>query len=173
MLCPILVKMYKYLIYLLAVSLSLLAHPENIKLDSSDILSLPLPLPYDEKIVNTKQIDTFISASVKKGKQPVIVFGGNWCPDCRILEGTLEIQTIKNFMDNKYTIMHVDIGRYDKNMELMEHLNIERKKGVPRVVIFNLKKEILNSSTSSEWTSARDRRQQEIFDYFQMYADKN
>ena len=46
-------------------------------------------------------------------------------------------------------------------MELMNHLNIESKKGVPRVVILNFKKEVLNSSTSSEWTSARERKQQD------------
>lgn len=69
--------------------------------------------------------------------------------------------------------MHIDIGRYDKNMELMSHLKIEQKKGVPRVVIFNFQKEILNSSTSSEWTTARDRKQQEIFNYFQKYVVKN
>jgi len=55
----------------------------------------------------------------------------------------------------------------------MNHLNIESKKGVPRVVILNLKKEVLNSSTSSEWTSARERKQQEIFNYFQEYVIKN
>ena len=118
-------------------------------------------------------MDTFINDSIAKEMQPVIIFGGNWCPDCRILEGTLKIQTIKEFLQEHYQIMHIDIGRYDRNMELMNHLNIESKKGVPRVVILNLKKEVLNSSTSSEWTSARERKQQEIFNYFQEYVIKN
>ena len=55
----------------------------------------------------------------------------------------------------------------------MNFLNIENRKGVPRVVILDLDKEILNSSTSSEWTTARDRKQQEIFDYFQKFVVKN
>jgi len=146
---------------------------DNIKLTSQDILMPPLPLPYNNKNISSRLLDSFIDEAINKNLQPVIIFGGNWCPDCRILDGTLELPTVKKFLNEHYKIMHIDIGRYDKNMELMSHLKIEQKKGVPRVVIFNFQKEILNSSTSSEWTTARDRKQQEIFNYFQKYVVKN
>ena len=61
-----------------------------------------------------------MNSAIDKYKQPVIIFGGNWCPDCRILDGTLQIPTIQKFMKEHYEIMHIDVGRYDKNMELME-----------------------------------------------------
>lgn len=142
-------------------------------LGPEDVLITPLPLPYDEKVVDSLQLDEFIDLSISKGKQPVVIFGGNWCPDCRILEGTLAMPTIKKFLQQHYQVMHIDIGRYDRNMELMDHLNIESKKGVPRVVILDLEKNIVNSSTSSEWTTARDRKQQEIYNYFQKFVSNN
>ena len=142
-------------------------------LGPEDVLITPLPLPYDEKVVDSLQLDEFINLSISKGKQPVVIFGGNWCPDCRILEGTLAMPTIKKFLQQHYQVMHIDIGRYDRNMELMDHLNIESKKGVPRVVILDLEKNIVNSSTSSEWTTARDRKQQEIYNYFQKFLSNN
>ncbi len=165
--------MNKYLTFFLMLFSMLNLDADNIKLTSQDILMPPLPLPYNNKNISSELLDGFIDETINEKLQPVIIFGGNWCPDCRILDGTLELPTIEKFLNEHYKIMHIDVGRYDKNMELMSHLKIEQKKGVPRVVIFNFEKEILNSSTSSEWTSARDRRQQEIFDYFQMYADKN
>jgi thiol-disulfide isomerase/thioredoxin len=143
------------------------------RLGPEDILITPLPLPYDEKVVDSLQLDEFINLSISKGKQPVVIFGGNWCPDCRILEGTLAMPTIEKFLQQHYQVMHIDIGRYDRNMELMDHLNIESKKGVPRVVILDLEKNIVNSSTSSEWTTARDRKQQEIYNYFQKFLSNN
>jgi thiol-disulfide isomerase/thioredoxin len=143
------------------------------RLGPEDILITPLPLPYDEKVVDSLQLDEFINLSISKGKQPVVIFGGNWCPDCRILEGTLAMPTIKKFLQQHYQVMHIDIGRYDRNMDLMDHLNIESKKGVPRVVILDLEKNIMNSSTSSEWTTARDRKQQEIYNYFQKFVSNN
>jgi thiol-disulfide isomerase/thioredoxin len=142
-------------------------------LGPEDVLITPLPLPYDEKVVDSLQLDEFIDLSISRGKQPVVIFGGNWCPDCRILEGTLAMPTIKKFLQQHYQVMHIDIGRYDRNMDLMDHLNIESKKGVPRVVILDLEKNIMNSSTSSEWTTARDRKQQEIYNYFQKFVSNN
>ena len=165
--------MDKYFTYLLTLIISMDAFADFDKLSPEDILSTPLPLPYDEKEIESLKLDRFIDLSIDKGKQPVIIFGGNWCPDCRILEGTLAMPTIKKFIDQHYQIMHIDIGRYDRNMELMNHLNIESKKGVPRVVILDFEKNIVNSSTSSEWTTARDRKQQEIYNYFQKFVTDN
>ena len=165
--------MHKYFTYLLSLIVSMNGFTDFDRLGPEDILITPLPLPYDEKVVDSLQLDEFIDLSISKGKQPVVIFGGNWCPDCRILEGTLSMPTIKKFLQQHYQVMHIDIGRYDRNMELMDHLNIESKKGVPRVVILDLEKNIVNSSTSSEWTTARDRKQQEIYNYFQKFLSNN
>ena len=165
--------MHKYFTYLLSLIVSMNGFTDFDRLGPEDILITPLPLPYDEKVVDSLQLDEFIDLSISKGKQPVVIFGGNWCPDCRILEGTLAMPTIKKFLQQHYQVMHIDIGRYDRNMKLMDHLNIESKKGVPRVVILDLEKNIVNSSTSSEWTTARDRKQQEIYNYFQKFLSNN
>ena len=165
--------MDKYFTYLLTLIISMDGFGDFDKLSPEDILLTPLPLPYDEKEIESLKLDRFIDLTIDKGKQPVIIFGGNWCPDCRILEGTLAMPTIKKFIDQHYQIMHIDIGRYDRNMELMNHLNIESKKGVPRVVILDFEKNIVNSTTSSEWTTARDRKQQEIYNYFQKFVTDN
>ena len=165
--------MHKYFTYLLTLIISMNGFTDFDSLGPEDVLITPLPLPYDEKVVDSLQLDEFIDLSISKGKQPVVIFGGNWCPDCRILEGTLAMPTIKKFLQQHYQVMHIDIGRYDRNMELMDHLNIESKKGVPRVVILDLEKNIMNSSTSSEWTTARDRKQQEIYNYFQKFVSNN
>ena len=129
--------MHKYFTYLLTLIISMNGFTDFDRLGPEDILITPLPLPYDEKVVDSLQLDEFIDLSISKGKQPVVIFGGNWCPDCRILEGTLAMPTIKKFLQQHYQVMHIDIGRYDRNMELMDHLNIESKKGVPRVVILD------------------------------------
>ena len=165
--------MHKYFTYLLTLIISMNGFTDFDSLGPEDVLITPLPLPYDEKVVDSLQLDEFIDLSISKGKQPVVIFGGNWCPDCRILEGTLAMPTIKKFLQQHYQVMHIDIGRYDRNMDLMDHLNIESKKGVPRVVILDLEKNIMNSSTSSEWTTARDRKQQEIYNYFQKFLSNN
>jgi len=142
----------------------------NILLKDSDTLKLPLPLPYNGEEYSAEQINDFLDETLQQSKQPILIFGGNWCPDCRILDGTLQLPTIKKFMNKNYNIMHIDVGRYDKNMELISYFGIPKEKGVPRVLVFDKNKIIINKKSTKEWTTARDRRKQEVFDYFQGLA---
>jgi thiol-disulfide isomerase/thioredoxin len=139
----------------------------DIKMPPDEFLKMPLPLPYNGEMYSESYIERFLDSSINKLKQPIIIFGGNWCPDCRILEGTLQLPTIKKYMIEHYEILHVDVGRYDKNMNLISYFKIPKEEGVPRVLVFDNKKNILNMESTKEWTTARDRKQQEIFNYFQ------
>ena len=142
----------------------------NILLKDSDTLKLPLPLPYNGEEYSAEQINDFLDETLQQSKQPILIFGGNWCPDCRILDGTLQLPTIKKFMNKNYNIMHIDVGRYDKNMGLISYFGIPKEKGVPRVLVFDKNKIVINKKSTKEWTTARDRRKQEVFDYFQGLA---
>ena len=139
----------------------------DITMPTDEVLNMPLPLPSNGEIYSESDIERFLDSSINKSKQPIIIFGGNWCPDCRILEGTLQLPTIKKYMIEHYEILHVDVGRYDKNMNLISYFKIPKEEGVPRVLVFDTNKNILNKESTKEWTTARDRKQQEIFNYFQ------
>ena len=130
----------------------------DIKMPPDEFLKMPLPLPYNGEIYSESDIERFLDSSINKSKQPIIIFGGNWCPDCRILEGTLQLPTIKKYMIEHYEILHVDVGRYDKNMNLISYFKIPKEEGVPRVLVFDTNKNILNMESTKEWTTARDRK---------------
>ena len=159
-----LIKNYSFL-SLVIIPITMLAN--DITMPPDEVLKMPLPLPYNGEIYSESDIERFLDSSINKSKQPIIIFGGNWCPDCRILEGTLQLPTIKKYMIEHYEIMHVDVGRYDKNMNLISYFKIPKEEGVPRVLVFDINKNILNMESTKEWTTARDRKQQEIFNYFQ------
>ena len=144
----------------------------EIVIPSNQILKKPLPLPYVREEISDKELLDFINNSTS-GNQSIIIFGANWCPDCRILEGTLLLPTVKKFMDKNFSIRHIDLGKYDINMHLLELLGVPKEEGIPRVVIFGEKKNILNLDSTDKWRSARQNKSQEIFDYFQSYASKN
>ena len=63
----------------------------DIMLNDDDKLTTPLPFPYDGKIYSIGELNDFVSGSIASGKQPIIIFGANWCPDCRIFSGTMNI----------------------------------------------------------------------------------
>jgi thiol-disulfide isomerase/thioredoxin len=139
----------------------------KIMLDQNDELEIPLPLPYDRVIYTINDLNKFIEETINAKKQPIIIFGANWCPDCRIFSGTINIPKVKSYIDNYFEILYVDVQRYEINMSLMEEYGIPSQEGIPRVLVFNYEKELINNTTTAEWRTARDRTSQEIFDFFQ------
>ena len=109
----------------------------------------------------------FIDKSIDEDKQPILVFGANWCPDCRIFSGTIEIPKVKNYIDEHFNLLYIDVMRYEINMGIMEKYGVPAEEGVPRVLVFDNNKNLLNSSTTAEWRTARERNPQDIFNFFQ------
>jgi protein disulfide-isomerase len=157
------------LFYLVLVSFPIMS--SNIIVPNEEILEKPFPLPYERIDLSENDLRNFIDSTIDNNKQPIVIFGANWCPDCRILSAVLDLQTVNKYMDDNFEILYIDLGRYDFNMSLMEFFNIMPQQGIPRVVILNKDKEVLNIQDTGEWTTARSRTKQEIFNYFQEYKE--
>ena len=162
--------MYKSLIKYYTISyffLFCLTLNGEIMLDDNDVLTTSLPLPYDGNVYSVNDLNKFISTTIQSDKQPILIFGANWCPDCRIFSGTMNIPKIKSYIDKNFQILYIDVKRYEINMELMEEYGIPSAEGIPRVLVFDKNKNLLNNSNTTEWRTARDRSSQEIFNFFQ------
>ncbi len=155
--------------YLVLVSFPIMSSDTIVS--NEEILEKPFPLPYERINVSKDDLRNFIDKTINNNKQPVIIFGANWCPDCRILSAVLELPTVKKYMNENSETLYIDLGRYDINMSLMKYFDIMPQQGIPRVVILNKEKEVLNIKDTGEWTTARSRTKQEIFNYFQEYKD--
>ncbi len=139
----------------------------KIMLDENDKLITPLPLPYDGTIYSVKNLNKFMNETIAANKQPILMFGANWCPDCRIFAGTMNIPKIKAYIEEKFNVLYIDVKRYEINMHLMEEYGIPSAEGIPRLLVFDKDKNLLNNLRTAEWRTARDRSSQEIFDFFQ------
>ena len=155
--------------YLVLVSFPIMS--SNIIVPNEEILEKPFPLPYERVDLSENDLRNFINNTIDDNKQPVVIFGANWCPDCRILSAVLDLETVKKYMNDNFEILYIDLGRYDINMPLMEFFDIMPQEGIPRVVILNKDQEVLNIKDTGEWTTARSRTKQEIFNYFQEYKE--
>ena len=82
------------LFYLLFFALPIFSM--NLPVPDNEVVSEPLPESYKKILMSESDVEKFIEDALQNNKQPVFFFGANWCPDCRILDGTLELPTIKN-----------------------------------------------------------------------------
>ena len=110
----------------------------DMMLDANDKLDLPLPLPYDGNEISVEEVNKFLSQSIAENKQPIIIFGANWCPDCRIFSGTIDIPKINEFIETYFNILYIDVKRYEINMNLIEYFDIPSEEGIPRVLVLSL-----------------------------------
>ena len=136
-------------------------------LDENDKLTTPLPMPYDGKVYKVSDLNKFIDNAIKSKKQPILIFGANWCPDCRIFSGTMNMAKVESYIENYFEVLYIDVKRYEINMDLMEEYGIPSQEGIPRVLVFDFERNLINNTTTAEWRTARDRSAQEIFNFFQ------
>ena len=139
----------------------------DVMLDKDDKLSMPLPLPYDGVVYTSTDLNNFIDSAIESKKQPILIFGANWCPDCRIFSGTMNIPKVNAYIKRHFKVLYIDVKRYEINMRLMEEYGIPSSEGIPRVLVFDKNKKLLNNSNTTEWRTARERSSQEIFNFFQ------
>ena len=139
----------------------------NITLNSSEYPRSPHPEPYLGAVITKEELKGFIKKTTGQGKQPIVVFGANWCPDARLLEGVMQLTSVKDFLDKYASVLNVDVGKYQINTELFSFFDSRIKDGIPRVFVMNLSGQLVNLETNDTMRKARELSAQEIFDYFQ------
>jgi thiol-disulfide isomerase/thioredoxin len=117
----------------------------KVSITESKDLPPPLPYPYDEKANATQQVEDAFARARQSGKRVVIDFGGNWCPDCRILAGVLELPEVKPFIEEHFEMLTVDVGRFDRNLHVPQRFNA-KVTGVPWLVIAEPDGTVIHSS---------------------------
>jgi thiol-disulfide isomerase/thioredoxin len=137
----------------------------RVSIATVNALPKPLPLPYDEKADARAQVMQAFANAKTSGKRVLVDFGGNWCPDCRILAGVMNLPEMKSYLAKHYEIVAVDVGRFDRNMELVGQFGITQLAGVPTVIIAEADGKLLNVTNSAELSSAGSMKPQAIADW--------
>ena len=142
----------------------------NIILDSNECPAVPHPEPYKGVKSSILEIQEFIQRTIKVNKQPIVIFGANWCPDARLLEGVIQLPTVKNFLEKNANILNIDVGNYEMNTELFSFFDKNIEEGIPRVFIMDRKGKTLNLHVNDTMRKARDLTTQDIFNYLQEFV---
>ncbi len=138
----------------------------RLAVQSFEQLPRPLPLPYDEKADADAAVKAATARARATNKLLLIDLGGNWCPDCRILAGTMELPQVKAFIGKHYELVMVDIGRFDRNMRIPARYGIERPEGVPALLVIDPKTNtLLNPGKTSALANTRAMTPQALADW--------
>jgi len=110
--------------------------PRVTSISSLAELSTPLPYPYDESADANAAVNAALAKARAEHKRAFIDLGGNWCGDCRVLAGLMQEPEISAFIDAHYIVVAVDVGRFNRNLQIPARWGItQRLEGVPAVLI--------------------------------------
>ena len=91
----------------------------------------------------------------REHKRVILDFGGDWCGDCQVLDIYFHQSPNLDLLDKNFVLVHVDIGRFDKNLDITEKYNIPLKKGVPALAVLDSNGKLLYSQQTAEFGDMR------------------
>lgn len=126
----------------------------------------PFPLPYDEHADAAADLLAARARAKAANKLLLIDFGGNWCADCRILAGVMEQSEMRPFVHRHYEVINVDVGLFNRNMDILAHYGFQKIEGVPAVFVVDPRTdELLNRKSVIALEDARSMTPQSIADW--------
>ncbi len=87
-------------------------------------------------------------------KRIILVFGANWCYDCVVLDYVLHRPDFAALVE-PFIVLHVDVGEYDKNMDLAARYKVPLDRGIPALAVLDSDGSLLYSQQQGEFNSAR------------------
>jgi thiol-disulfide isomerase/thioredoxin len=115
---------------------------------------IPPKLVYDESADAKADIAKALMQAQGDHKRLLLVFGGNWCGDCQTLDKRFHEPPAASIIGANFIVIHVDIGRADKNLDLAKKYGIPLEKGVPAIAVLESDGALIYSQRNGEFEPA-------------------
>ena len=112
-------------------------------------------LPYDKTADPHHALEHATNLAQLEGKDILLVFGANWCPDCRRLHQAMRDPSLSPFIEQHFVVMHVDVGNWDHNLGFVQDWGDPIRGGIPAVVLATAEHEVIYRTDAGELATAR------------------
>lgn len=143
------------------------------KLAISSLSDLPVVerAPFMETANADAAVNAAFARAKKSGKRVLIDLGGNWCGDCVVLANIMRLKEMQPFLAAHFEMVSVDVGRFDKNLQIPARFGItKRLEGVPAVIIAEPDGKFVNPGRITALADARHMSPQAIADWLAQWA---
>jgi thioredoxin 1 len=104
--------------------------------------------------------------ATKENKLILVVFGADWCPDCRSFNEKLNIKPLSEIITSRFVVMHVDVGEWDKNIDFTKQFGSPIDGGIPSIAILGNDKKLYYVAEGGEFASARTSKVKTLNEWF-------
>jgi thiol:disulfide interchange protein len=110
----------------------------------------PNPQLYRTDANAAQDIRDALAMAAKQHKRVLLDFGGNWCIDCHILDNAFHQPRIAPLLNDNFVLVHVDVGQYEKNLDLAKKYHADLDKGVPSLSVLDARGTVLYATKDFE-----------------------
>jgi len=110
---------------------------------------------YDEKADARLELKEALAKAKAGHKRVIVVFGANWCFDCHVLDDAFHSPELAPIIAGNYVVVHVDIGKGEKNQDLMNKYEVPLKRGIPGLAVLGADGKLIYSQKNGEFENAR------------------
>ena len=100
-------------------------------------------------------INQAISSAQENDKAVLVIFGADWCGDCRALHDLMKANPVKKTVSTNFEVVHVDVGNWDKNEGVRKIFGYPAENGIPSLVIMDNSASVRFVSRNGEFAGAR------------------
>jgi thiol:disulfide interchange protein len=118
-----------------------------------------------------KELRHALAAARKQHKRVLLDFGGDWCYDCHLLEYNFASDpAIHAALEANFVVAHIDVGDFDKNLDLPTKYKTNIKKGVPALAVLDSNGKVLYGDPGGFFEHARGMTRRSILDFLEQWA---
>jgi thioredoxin 1 len=122
--------------------------------------------PYNETADAKLEIKQALTEATSANIPVIIVFGANWCGDCKMLDTAMKSGASASLLARDFKIVKVNVGHFDKNLDVPKSYGVPLEKGIPAVAIISSKNEVLYVTKDGELADARKMGDNGIYEFF-------
>ena len=121
----------------------------------------PPPVPavkkhiYPEIASAQSDVDAALQQAAQGHKRVLLIFGGDWCGDCQVLDINLHDSANADLLAKHFVVVHVNVGHMDQNIDLAAKYGVPLKKGVPAVSVIDAKGKVIHAQATGEFADMR------------------
>jgi len=129
--------------------------------------------PYDTTADAHKDIAAAEQRAKASKKYVMVIFGANWCKDCVVLHKLLDEPATKAYVDAHFEIVGVDLGRFDKQMDIAKTLKVDLDKGIPAAAFLASDGSSVGNTNNGELEPSRNYHSEMILHFLHEVVDNH
>ncbi|GAA4585889.1 hypothetical protein GCM10023194_30030 [Planotetraspora phitsanulokensis] len=128
---------------------------------------------YDPARDPAADLNAALALAVSDGKEVLIDFGADWCPDCRVLDNLFQSKESKPLLQRNYHVVAVDVGEFDHNLDFAaKYVQLETS-GIPALAVLAPDGEVLVDTSDGSFANARTMNSDQVNAFLTRWAPKS